>query len=209
MVSTSKILDTNGPKKHQCCVCYYAYNRTNRAPVAVSCGHTFCKRCTEKLTTEKLFSCGVCRTVSIIGMKGIEKNLTLIELLESLNLLASDDIVEDKNETTEVSSEIMESQAHAIIDNIQTLSNFMKHKFGDDTDAPVVFKDAIEAVKEAFGFYDLASLEEQARANGALNLSFYFPIFTHFFTPFKPKGNSQPANAGIDESDAHDSNVDD
>uniref|UniRef100_A0A7E4URQ4 RING-type domain-containing protein n=1 Tax=Panagrellus redivivus TaxID=6233 RepID=A0A7E4URQ4_PANRE len=75
----------------RCRICYNTYNRTHRAPTSMPCGHTFCHGCIRQMTTEILFSCGVCRTVSLVGWSGTKKNVALIQTLDKLNLLASDD----------------------------------------------------------------------------------------------------------------------
>uniref|UniRef100_A0A7E4VDR5 RING-type domain-containing protein n=1 Tax=Panagrellus redivivus TaxID=6233 RepID=A0A7E4VDR5_PANRE len=75
----------------RCSVCYCTYNRTNRAPISMTCGHTFCHGCIRHMTTETLFSCAVCRAISPVGWTATKKNILLIKALEKLNLLASDD----------------------------------------------------------------------------------------------------------------------
>uniref|UniRef100_A0A7E4UT32 RING-type domain-containing protein n=1 Tax=Panagrellus redivivus TaxID=6233 RepID=A0A7E4UT32_PANRE len=82
----------------KCCICYEIYNRTNRAPISVGCGHTFCQKCVRRITKvtnqKKTFSCPVCRSVSVLDMGDFTKNLDFIQALEKLNLLASDDTEE-------------------------------------------------------------------------------------------------------------------
>uniref|UniRef100_A0A7E4UZP5 RING-type domain-containing protein n=1 Tax=Panagrellus redivivus TaxID=6233 RepID=A0A7E4UZP5_PANRE len=84
---------------NECCICNGTYNRTNRAPVTVSCGHTFCMNCTCTKTNGKTFWCPICRTNSFFGVRlnPMSKNLALIQVLDNFNLLASDDIVEAEN----------------------------------------------------------------------------------------------------------------
>uniref|UniRef100_A0A7E4ZR25 RING-type domain-containing protein n=1 Tax=Panagrellus redivivus TaxID=6233 RepID=A0A7E4ZR25_PANRE len=79
----------------ECCVCTCTYDRTNRAPVSINCGHTFCKCCIPRFINNKQLSCPVCRAVSIVGDSGFQKNLALIQALDKLKLLASDDSKEN------------------------------------------------------------------------------------------------------------------
>uniref|UniRef100_A0A7E4UR73 RING-type domain-containing protein n=1 Tax=Panagrellus redivivus TaxID=6233 RepID=A0A7E4UR73_PANRE len=160
-VDTSMNSEVEGPKMNQCVICYYTYNRTNRAPVSMPCGHTFCRQCCIRQTTvEKLFSCGVCRQVSVIGLNGTEKNLTLIEILESLNLLDTDDSVEGASKDSDAPLEITKQQAEVITDAMQTLAKFIKHKFSEDAETANLLEDAVSAVGDVFGFGEFESDED-------------------------------------------------
>uniref|UniRef100_A0A7E4UST6 RING-type domain-containing protein n=1 Tax=Panagrellus redivivus TaxID=6233 RepID=A0A7E4UST6_PANRE len=87
----------------ECCICYDTYDRTDRAPISMGCGHTFCQSCVGRLVSNKSFSCPVCRTVSTVGMDGFQKSLTLIRALEKLNLLPSDGTDENRPSTSSAS----------------------------------------------------------------------------------------------------------
>uniref|UniRef100_A0A7E4VU97 RING-type domain-containing protein n=1 Tax=Panagrellus redivivus TaxID=6233 RepID=A0A7E4VU97_PANRE len=86
----------------KCSICYYKYNRTHRTPLSMNCGHTFCRTCVRQLSTAKLFSCPVCRAVSLIGWHRVQKNSVLLSIFEALNLLDDDDSNEYFDDTPPV-----------------------------------------------------------------------------------------------------------
>uniref|UniRef100_A0A7E4ZRA8 RING-type domain-containing protein n=1 Tax=Panagrellus redivivus TaxID=6233 RepID=A0A7E4ZRA8_PANRE len=75
----------------KCCICYESYNKTNRVPITVPCGHTFCKTCMLRVYVSIMFQCCVCREVSLMGFGKIGKNLALMQIFEKAGLLADDD----------------------------------------------------------------------------------------------------------------------
>uniref|UniRef100_A0A7E4UZP3 RING-type domain-containing protein n=1 Tax=Panagrellus redivivus TaxID=6233 RepID=A0A7E4UZP3_PANRE len=93
--SSVSVPDTKGVKINECCICYYTYNSSNRAPLSLPCGHTFCKQCTKQMKSILSIKCATCRKVLHVGIKDAPKNYALIQTLENFNLLASDDTVEN------------------------------------------------------------------------------------------------------------------
>uniref|UniRef100_A0A7E4VU34 RING-type domain-containing protein n=2 Tax=Panagrellus redivivus TaxID=6233 RepID=A0A7E4VU34_PANRE len=75
----------------KCVICLEKYNKSYRAPVSASCGHTFCKRCVNRVISFKTFSCCVCRRVTFLGSSDMSKNLTILTLLEKMGQLENDD----------------------------------------------------------------------------------------------------------------------
>ena len=70
-------------KLTECQICFERYNKTNKEPKVLSCGHTFCKECLIK-TIKKVeqINCFICRTKQ--SEKEVEKfppNRTIYDLL--------------------------------------------------------------------------------------------------------------------------------
>uniref|UniRef100_A0A7E4VBE0 RING-type domain-containing protein n=1 Tax=Panagrellus redivivus TaxID=6233 RepID=A0A7E4VBE0_PANRE len=138
----------------RCCICYDTYNRTNRAPMSMPCGHTFCHRCVRRMTKEILFSCGVCRTISPVGWVPTKKNVVLIQALETLNLLAKDDI-DEALDSTPLGKTVDEQQIHQVTSkdmlsygkrSLQVLACHMKSRYSTFDDAVLAVDDAIIAI---------------------------------------------------------------
>uniref|UniRef100_A0A7E4ZZ33 RING-type domain-containing protein n=1 Tax=Panagrellus redivivus TaxID=6233 RepID=A0A7E4ZZ33_PANRE len=84
-------VDTEFVELAKCCICYEGYNKTSRVPISMTCGHTLCKRCVGRLNSDIFFCCPVCRGVTVVGHDEWGKNLVLLQIMEKLGLLASDD----------------------------------------------------------------------------------------------------------------------
>uniref|UniRef100_A0A7E4W260 RING-type domain-containing protein n=1 Tax=Panagrellus redivivus TaxID=6233 RepID=A0A7E4W260_PANRE len=135
----------------RCCVCYGIYNRTNRAPMSMPCGHTFCRGCIRQMTTEILFSCGICRTISPVGWVSTKKNVVLIQALEKMNLLATDD-TNEVLESTPLGKTVDECQLHQVPTkdmlsygkrSLQVLACHMKSRYDDSDEAVLAVDRAI------------------------------------------------------------------
>ena len=71
----------------ECQVCREIYDDQNLCPRMLSCGHSFCTRCLNRLFTEKRdqFCCPTCRVkvnVSQAGVAGLPKNFALLTILD-------------------------------------------------------------------------------------------------------------------------------
>lgn len=65
----------------ECGACFQNYNETDRAPLCLQCGHTWCKDC---LTKQPKTQCPKCATV-YGAIADLKKNFTVIELLGLLS----------------------------------------------------------------------------------------------------------------------------
>ena len=54
----------------ECQICYQEFNTDRRTPMTSSCGHTICKECVDRLTTQE---CPLCRAPRIIWTKNFLK----------------------------------------------------------------------------------------------------------------------------------------
>ena len=75
------------PKVPECLVCREVYDDQNLCPRILSCGHSFCTRCLDRLFTEERdkFRCPTCRVevnVSQDGVVGLPKNFALLSILD-------------------------------------------------------------------------------------------------------------------------------
>uniref|UniRef100_A0A7E4ZR21 RING-type domain-containing protein n=1 Tax=Panagrellus redivivus TaxID=6233 RepID=A0A7E4ZR21_PANRE len=138
--SASPVEITSDIEMSRCCICYATYNRTNRAPISMACGHTFCHGCIRHMTTKILFSCGVCRTVSPVGWTETKKNVVLIQALEKLNLLASDDSDETLDSSPlgsnpflvdEVNNVDSKNMLHHGKQSLKVLSKYLESNYDD------------------------------------------------------------------------------
>ena len=75
------------PKVLECLVCREGYDDQNLCPRMLSCGHSFCTRCLDRLFTEERdkFRCPTCRVevnVSQDGVIGLPKNFALLSIFD-------------------------------------------------------------------------------------------------------------------------------
>jgi ElaB/YqjD/DUF883 family membrane-anchored ribosome-binding protein len=91
VVKKDKEADEKLKELTRCCICFENYSQSTRAPICVPCGHSFCKVCVQKLCFGNLTCCCICRKVSFFGPKKLGKNIQLLDLLGSLNLLDPDE----------------------------------------------------------------------------------------------------------------------
>uniref|UniRef100_A0A7E4VIS6 RING-type domain-containing protein n=1 Tax=Panagrellus redivivus TaxID=6233 RepID=A0A7E4VIS6_PANRE len=73
-----------------CIVCYNFYNTTDRAPISMACGHTFCNHCVDEIRVKTRFHCPMCRTITVTHKGNMHTNELLVDMLKSLKLLAPD-----------------------------------------------------------------------------------------------------------------------
>ena len=70
-------------KEPECSICYEGYNTENKCPRMLSCGHSFCSSCLERLLHGDTIDCPTCRnsvTVST-GVHGLLKNFALLDIV--------------------------------------------------------------------------------------------------------------------------------
>lgn len=80
-------------KLTECPICYERFNKSNKEPKILYCGHTFCKNCLfeQKKRSENL-KCSICQKVQIINdPEEITTNRTIYDLLyDPLQTLQTD-----------------------------------------------------------------------------------------------------------------------
>ena len=66
----------------ECSICSEHYDHENRFPRLLSCGHTFCSSCLEKLLKNNSISCPDCRKTTSVptGVAGLTKNYALSKM---------------------------------------------------------------------------------------------------------------------------------
>ena len=87
MFSFSFFQTMASPKVPECVVCREGYDDQNLCPRILSCGHSFCTRCLDRLFTEERdrFRCPTCRVevnVSQDGVAGLPKNFALLSFFD-------------------------------------------------------------------------------------------------------------------------------
>ena len=87
MFSFSFFQTMASPKVPECVVCREGYDDQNLCPRILSCGHSFCTRCLDRLFTEERdrFRCPTCRVevnVSQDGVVGLPKNFALLSIFD-------------------------------------------------------------------------------------------------------------------------------
>ena len=87
MFSSSFFQTMAYPKELECLVCREVYDNQNLCPRMLSCGHSFCTRCLDRLFTEERdkFRCPTCRVkvnVSKAGVAGLPKNFALLSIFD-------------------------------------------------------------------------------------------------------------------------------
>ena len=70
----------------ECSICCERFDEQRRCPRLLSCGHSFCSDCLEKLLNEKAINCPTCRNAAsvLVGVAGLPKNFSLLDILLTL-----------------------------------------------------------------------------------------------------------------------------
>lgn len=71
---------------NECSICCERFDDQMRCPRLLSCGHSFCSKCLEKLLNEKAINCPTCRNAMSVpsGVVGLPKNFSLLNILLTL-----------------------------------------------------------------------------------------------------------------------------
>ena len=75
-------------KGPQCSICTECYDDKKKCPRLLSCGHSFCSSCLEKLLHDKIIVCPTCRTPIIVpytGVQGLIKNFALLDFVKEVH----------------------------------------------------------------------------------------------------------------------------
>uniref|UniRef100_A0A7E4UUV4 RING-type domain-containing protein n=1 Tax=Panagrellus redivivus TaxID=6233 RepID=A0A7E4UUV4_PANRE len=154
-------IDREMVKIANCGFCHVKYNSTNRAPVSMPCGHTFCRGCIQKMTHVKLFACGTCHAPALHGWADTKPNLDMIQLLGKLNLLAKDDSEGAVDETPTVTvfpeAELMSiapGPMHKLFEHhFSMLSRYLEERIGKQSDSCNEMLELLEELEEALHGY--------------------------------------------------------
>jgi len=67
----------------ECSICCEGFDDQNLCPRLLSCGHSFCSGCLEKLLNDKSINCPTCRNAVSVpaGVTGLPKNFALLDVL--------------------------------------------------------------------------------------------------------------------------------
>ena len=86
MSSSSFFQTMASPKVLECLVCYETYDDQNLCPRMLTCGHSFCTSCLQRLlTVDDKIPCPTCRVevnVSQDGVVGLPKNFALLTIFD-------------------------------------------------------------------------------------------------------------------------------
>ena len=66
-----------------CSICIEGYNDKEKCPRMLSCGHSFCSRCLERLLRGNTIDCPKCRNPVAVpsGVHGLLKNFALLDMV--------------------------------------------------------------------------------------------------------------------------------
>lgn len=89
-----------------CSVCENRYNKQERCPLLLECGHSFCKDCLFKIfsaSTDTSLNCPWCRHVSIVGnsVQSLKKNFAVLALIQE-----DDDEYDEGDDEVDVKREV-------------------------------------------------------------------------------------------------------
>ena len=78
-------------KGPQCSVCTECYDDKKKCPRLLSCGHSFCSSCLEKLLHDKTIACPTCRNPIVVptGVQGLIKNFALLDFVKEAHKTGS------------------------------------------------------------------------------------------------------------------------
>ena len=67
----------------ECSICFEHYNDESKCPRLLSCGHSFCSSCLERLLHGNTIDCPTCRNPGAVptGVEGLLKNFALLDLV--------------------------------------------------------------------------------------------------------------------------------
>ena len=70
-------------KGPECSICFECYNDQSKCPRLLSCGHSFCSRCLERLLRGNTIDCPKCRNPVAVpsGVHGLLKNFALLDIV--------------------------------------------------------------------------------------------------------------------------------
>ena len=70
-------------KGPECSICLEGYNDENKCPRMLSCGHSFCSRCLERLLRGNTIDCPKCRNPVAVpsGVHSLSKNFALLDIV--------------------------------------------------------------------------------------------------------------------------------
>ena len=70
-------------KGTRCSICYEHYNDQSKCPRMLSCGHSFCSSCLERLHHGNTIDCPTCRNPVVVpsGVQGLSKNFALLDIV--------------------------------------------------------------------------------------------------------------------------------
>ena len=77
------LFQTMASKGPECSICYEGYNDEKKCPRLLSCGHSFCSSCLERLLHGNTIDCPTCRNpVGVFaGVHGLLKNFALLDIV--------------------------------------------------------------------------------------------------------------------------------
>ena len=70
-------------KGPECTICFERFNDENKCPRMLSCGHSFCSCCLERLLRGNTIDCPKCRNPVVVpsGVHGLLKNFALLDIV--------------------------------------------------------------------------------------------------------------------------------
>ena len=70
----------------ECSICCERFDEQQRCPRLLSCGHSFCSNCLDKLLNEKAINCPTCRHAASVpaGVAWLPKSFSLLDILLTL-----------------------------------------------------------------------------------------------------------------------------
>ena len=70
-------------KGPECSICFECYNDQSKCPRMLSCGHSFCSCCLERLLRGNTIGCPKCRNPVAVppGVHGLLKNFALLDIV--------------------------------------------------------------------------------------------------------------------------------
>ena len=70
-------------KGPECSICFERFNDENKCPRMLSCGHSFCSCCLERLLRGNTIDCPKCRNPVVVpsGVDGLLKNFALLDIV--------------------------------------------------------------------------------------------------------------------------------
>ena len=77
------LFQTMASKGPECSICYEGYNCEKKCPRLLSCGHSFCSSCLERLLHGITIDCPTCRNPVVVpsGVQGLLKNFALLDIV--------------------------------------------------------------------------------------------------------------------------------
>lgn len=104
----------------ECKVCYEAFNHNDKKPMALQCGHTFCRTCTDKLHSNGSIKCPLDNKAMRTTLDAVPVNYAVLGMIEE----SKDVNLSKASVAMAVITEVIQTVLANVFNNIKSLYNW-------------------------------------------------------------------------------------